>query len=285
LKKITNVNKEGAKNMKNGELTFMKKLRLVGIKVKEVKWIFVITTLVLYLAITSLQSQATDQYVTIVISPVVKQKLQQTPPSERKKIEKAIKSGNKLMQLRFNEEDLGFVEDPDGEARWNKKMAPIVMMGMEDWEDYRNNRWEYVIGSDRNHSGVVLVNCMQIKLAEITSINNGTDIKYTTTLLGKFPYISTTKGKQPDTVDLSVAGKSYEILLHADKLGRINSEYSTEKYSSQSYDSYKNYLVREKTRLNKILKINNAVELNNIIKVIDHISSALAKSVAVCKHT
>jgi hypothetical protein len=289
-------NKGGTQNMKNGELTPVGVVRdensrkasltprvfPVRLLRSPIKWFLIGFVLAIQVAAINGQGHAEDQYVTIVMSPVVKQKLQQASSAEQKKIEKAIKYGNKLIQYRFNSEDMNFVEDPGGEVLWEKKMAPIVSMGMEEWEDYRNKRWQSQIETGRHHGGLILVNCMSINLIDINTTYNGIDITYRATLLGKFPYFSTSKGKSLDKVDLSVAGKPYDLILHANKVGLITSEYSTEKYTSSSYFDYRQYLTKENDQLVKALKNSFSAITNNKITSIKSILRDLDKSLAIC---
>lgn len=211
------------------------------------------------------QSQATEKYVTIVNSPEVKQKLQQASPVERKRMEKAIKNGNRFIQLRFNDEDTYFYDDPDGDEVWKKKMAPIMSMSLEKWQNYRNARWEKVTNATRTRSGYELVSCPEVELKQLHVSSYRVALVYSAVIIGKF---STFGGVTHGEIDTTRLGSVYELEISVGINSKITSEHSLETQLATSYQEYYRFTT---FRLNKLLSIKNKSEIvkNDISSIND----------------
>ncbi|MCE1227428.1 MAG: hypothetical protein LWW87_13260 [Geobacteraceae bacterium] len=224
------------------------------------------------------QSQAAEKYVTIVNSPEVKQKLQQASPAERKRMEKAIKNGNRFIQLRFNDEDTDFYTDPDGDEIWKKKMAPIMSMSLEKWQDYRNARWKIVVDDSKTSGGYLLIACPIVILSQLNINNDITTLIYRATLIGRFPYLG---GRHYEKIDISKSGKHYELQINLNSKHKLLNEYSTEKQiatSNYEYDSINRF------RLNSLRLIKNKSDfVYDDIKVIDDTLNKLKSLTDNCK--
>ncbi|MCE1227457.1 MAG: hypothetical protein LWW87_13405 [Geobacteraceae bacterium] len=223
------------------------------------------------------QLYAADQYVTIVMSPEVKQKLQKVTPAERNKIEQAIRTGNRYVQLRFNGQGYIASDDPDGDKEWQKTLAPLMAMSQEKWANYVYNNWIIEHNSDDFSRSYGLVVCMNVLLNEISIVEKSTTLKYRAKLTGAFPKFSQ---KNIRNVDFSYSGKQYDIQLLLNNKGKITNEHAENKYLASSYyikrkslhRQYKNYIINKQNSINK----NN----DKYIKIIDQ----LDESIHICSY-
>lgn len=208
--------------------------------------LFLRVSIFLILTLTSLSAYAGDiaekndktVYVTVITSLEVQEQLKKLDSQIQTQLEEAIKVGNKFIQLRFNDDDRYFADDPNGEEEWNKNLAPLVAMSGEDWQEYREDRWKIVDGN-RMKGAHYLVTCPKVELVEVNKTTTGSTLVYSANIIGAFPDLAARKKLQ---VDRTRAEKPYILQINIGDNKRVLSECSVENILAISYFNYMSHL-------------------------------------------
>lgn len=178
-------------------------------------------SLAMMVLLSSQVCAAKSEAVTVSISPVVQEQIQQASPNERKKMEAAISTGNKFIPHHFNGK--AYARNDEKELKfWMKNIRPLVNRVSADWynpgEIYAESAPALVINGKKVHEEVV---CPQPELISVNRVNDQFQLNYRTKIIGMWKTNSKMVFTQGDIV-LNEKEEFDEVLLTLDKNNRVS---------------------------------------------------------------
>lgn len=176
--------------------------------------IFTNLVFILIILLASHLAVAKDEVMQITLSEQIQGTLEKASPQQKRKLEKSIYAGNKLISIFMN-----FSVYRDDET-WHQRVGALIAMKPEELFNI-TSQW-----------GKTLLVCPQIRLAELEQKETETTITYQTTGIGMFIQAGSQFNQPPPAVPYSVSfspGKiSYSMQLKIDakeKLINVISEH------------------------------------------------------------
>lgn len=229
----------------------------------------------------------------VIRAPQLEQQVSAVPPAERKRIEDAIRVGNRFVNARFSFAD--FPDHPDSWEDWERDVGPLMAMGVEAWEKvWEKEGWDIGINYRQFVNGRLLA-CPSVQLEEVVRSGQATRLRYRATLIGiSIEAGDSVTAPQGLSMDISRQRQSYVIDVELNQKDRITAVRTPEKTVAAGYQIESNFYDK---RVKSILKLPLGMRIAGTNKVIteesrrqgakpfqDHIN-AIMKAAAICADT